>query len=490
MTAEAPPPTNRVHFVSLGCPKNRVDSEIMLGHLQDASMTVTDEAEDADVIVVNTCGFIEDAKKESIDVILEMARHRTEGRARRLIVTGCLVQRYAQEIASEIPEIDVLLGNGAYASVAEAAQSSSLLPVPRIQIEPPRFLHQATTPRVNTFLPHSAYVKVSEGCDQKCSFCAIPSMRGLQRSRPIHDIVDEVSTLGARGIVEVNLIAQDLTGYGTDLTPRASLAELLRSLGGVDHVRWLRLHYAYPRPFSRALLEAMAEEPKVLPYLDMPLQHIADPILKRMQRGRPRRFIERLLGDIRASVPEIVMRTSFIVGFPGETESEFKELLDFVEEQDFERVGVFRFSREEGTPSFDLPDQVPKETIDERYDRLMTSLAKKSRARMESYVGRRLAVLVDGVSDETDLLLTGRHKGQAPEIDGTTYINDGEARTGDIVEVEITEAFDYDIVGHVTQILFPAPPRPEHPRLEHLPVEHPRTEHSRHGHASLRVLPG
>ncbi|MCB9653282.1 MAG: 30S ribosomal protein S12 methylthiotransferase RimO [Deltaproteobacteria bacterium] len=487
--AEPPTQPNRVHFVSLGCPKNRVDSEIMLGHLQDAAMTVTDDAESADVIVVNTCGFIEDAKKESIDVILEMARHRTEGRARQLIVTGCLVQRYAEEIAAEIPEIDVLLGNGAYSAVAQAAMSSSLAPVPRIQIEPPRFLHQATTPRVNTFLPHAAYVKVSEGCDQKCSFCAIPSMRGLQRSRPIADIVDEVSTLGARGVVEVNLIAQDLTGYGTDLTPRASLAELLRALGPVEGVRWIRLHYAYPRPFSRALLAALAEEPKVLPYLDMPLQHIADPILKGMQRGRPRRFIEKLLADIRAAVPHIVMRTSFIVGFPGETEAEFKELLDFVEAEDFERVGVFRFSREEGTPSHDLPGQVPKETIDERYDRLMRALAEKSRARMASYVGRRIPVLVDGVSDETDLLLTGRHAGQAPEIDGTTYINDGEASAGDIVELEVTEAFDYDIVGHVTRMLHPAPRRPDHPRLDRPEMKaSSRPKHPQR--TSLRVLDG
>ncbi len=474
--------TARVHFVTLGCPKNRVDSEIMLGHLQDASMTFTMDPEEADVIVVNTCGFIEDAKKESVDVILEMAHHRTHGAAQKLIVTGCLAQRYPDALRDEIPEIDAILGNGHYRTVTEVAQKAvvELAESGRlVKVDPPKFIHDAMAPRVNTFLPHSAYVKVAEGCDQKCAFCIIPQLRGTQTSRPIEDVVREATALATRGVVEINLVAQDLTGYGTDLTPRASLAELLRALGRVDGLRWIRLHYAYPRPFSKALLAALAEEEKVVPYIDMPLQHISDPVLKRMRRGRPRRFIDRLLDDIRTAVPEVTLRTSFIVGFPGETDDDFQTLCDYVESESFERVGVFKFSREENTPSYDLPHQVPPDVIDARYHHLMALLQEKSRSRMARYLGRKLTVLVDGPSEETDLLLAGRHAGQAPEIDGTTYINDGVARAGDIAEVEITETFDYDIVGHITQIIHPAPSRPDHPRLDA-----PRVL----GHPALRIL--
>jgi ribosomal protein S12 methylthiotransferase len=452
-----------VHFVSLGCPKNRVDSEIMLGHLMDASMAFTPEAEAADVIVVNTCGFIEDAKQESIDVILEMAKHRTEGRAKKLIVTGCLVQRYAKELREEIPEIDALLGNGEYQTVADVARDAV---ADLDRVVDPTFIHSATAPRVNTFLPHSAYVKVAEGCDQKCTFCIIPKLRGLQRSRPIEDVVREVEALASRGIVEVNLVAQDLTGYGTDLGPDERLADLLRALARID-IPWIRCHYAYPRPFPRKLLDVFGE-PNILPYIDMPLQHIADPVLKRMKRGRPRRFVEQLLDELRSAIPGVTLRTSFIVGFPGETEDQFDELCTFVEEQDFEHVGVFRFSREEGTPSHDLDGQIPREVIDARYAILGEILEEKAEQKLKGYVGRRLEVLIDGVSEETELLLAGRHKGQAPEVDGTVFINDGQEgkRAGDLVEVEITETFTHDLVGHVTRVLREAPARPDHPRLE------------------------
>jgi ribosomal protein S12 methylthiotransferase len=353
-----------------------------------------------------------------------------------------------------------------------------------IQVASPAFIHQATSPRVNTFLPHSAYVKVSEGCDQKCTFCIIPALRGLQRSRTIDDVVMEAESLAARGVVELNLVAQDLTGYGTDLTPRKSLADLLRALAKVD-VPWIRMHYAYPRPFSKALLSVMAEEPRIVPYLDMPLQHIADPVLKRMKRGRPRKFIEKLLEEIRVAVPHITLRTSFIVGFPGETDQDFQELCDYIEGESFDRVGVFKFSREEGTPSHDLDGQVPAEVIAERHAAVMELLREKSKEKLESFIGRRVPVLVDGPSEETDLLLAGRHSGQAPEIDGTTYINDGQARAGDLVEVEITETFDYDLVGHITQMIRPAPPRPDHARLEAVPM----VAQSNTRKAALRVLP-
>lgn len=481
-----------MHFISLGCPKNRVDSEIMLGHLQDAAFEVTSEADDAEVIVINTCGFIEDAKKESIDVILEMAQKKESANCKRLIVTGCLVQRYAKELSAEIPEIDTLLGNGEYTGVADAALAAiddldrTRLPDPSLT-----FLHDATTPRVNTFLPHSAYVKVAEGCDQKCTFCIIPALRGLQRSRTVDDLVLEAKNLAARGVVELNLIAQDLTGYGHDLEPKADLATLLRALAQVD-VPWIRLHYAYPRPFSKALLAALAEEPKVLPYIDMPLQHIADPVLKRMARGRPRRFIEKLFAELRAAVPQVVIRTSFIVGFPGETEADFQELCDYVRGESFEHVGVFKFSREEGTPSFDMPDQIPQDVIDARHDTLMELLQQKAREKRASYVGRKIEVLVDGPSPETDLLIAGRHKGQAPEVDGTTYINDvgelGALHPGDLVEVEITESFEYDLVGHATRLVRAAPARPSHPRLEAAPERAAQLSRGSRPRPALTVL--
>ncbi|MFO0728607.1 MAG: 30S ribosomal protein S12 methylthiotransferase RimO [Myxococcota bacterium] len=485
-------PRGRVHFVSLGCPKNRVDSEIMLGHLEDAAFDITAEAGDADVIVVNTCGFIEDAKKESIDTILEMARQKSEGRCQRLIVTGCLVQRYSKELAAEIPEIDTLLGNGEYLGVAEAAISAIEQDAQskdrQVSVVHPTFIHTAKTPRVNTFMPHSAYAKVAEGCDQKCTFCIIPNLRGLQRSRSIEDVVEEAVALRARGVVELNLIAQDLTGYGHDLSPKVALADLLRALGKAETPEWIRVHYAYPRPFSKALLAAFAEEPKVLPYVDMPLQHIADPVLRRMARGRPRKFIEKLLQEIRAAVPHVTLRTSFIVGFPGETEADFRELLEYVQGESFEHVGVFKFSREEGTPSHDMDAQVPPELIDERHAALMDLLQEKSRQQKARWVGKRIEVLVDGPSEETELLLAGRHKGQAPEVDGTTYINDGMAKAGDIVEVEITESFDYDLVGHITKMLRPAPARPDHARLETAPRSAAERSRGVAPRASLRIL--
>ena len=464
-------------------PKNRVDSELMLGQLQDAAFDVTSDADEADVIVVNTCGFIEEAKKESIDTILEMAQYKAAGSLKRLVVTGCLVQRYEKELRAEIPEIDVLLGNGEYANVAKAALADlAIQPSIADTIEKIDFLHDATSPRVNTFLPHSAYVKVAEGCDQKCTFCIIPKLRGLQRSRAIDDVLREAEAMHARGVVELNLIAQDLTAYGHDLEPKAQLADLLKALGEGDTPPWIRLHYAYPRPFSKKLLEVLATQPKVLPYIDMPLQHIADSVLKRMARGRPRRFIEKLHQDIRTAVPHVIMRTSFIVGFPGETDADFRELCDYVEGEDFEHVGIFKFSREEGTPSHDMDDQVPRALIDERHAEISELLQDKSRAKKATYVGKRIEVLVDGASEETELLIASRHKGQAPEVDGTTYINDGEAKAGDIVEVEISESFDYDLVGHVTRMIRPAPVRPSHPRLE------AKKQAAQRSRGSLRVI--
>jgi ribosomal protein S12 methylthiotransferase len=456
----------KLHFTTLGCPKNRVDSEIMLGHLARDGFAAVEDPETADVLVVNTCGFIEDAKQESIDTILALAGVKSRRPGTKLVVAGCLVQRYSRELAAEIPEVDVYLGNGAYDEVVAALDDRTDPDAPpTVQVRSPEFLHTSTQPRLNSFLPHSAYVKVSEGCDQRCSFCIIPHLRGDQRSRSIDDIALEVQTLVARGVVEVNLIAQDLTGYGYDQSPRVHLTDLVERLCAVDGLGWLRLHYLYPRHLPQRFFDALAH-PRVAPYVDMPLQHISDPVLRRMNRGKDRSFIQRTLDRLRTARPDAALRTSFIVGFPGETDADFDALCAFVQRERFDHVGVFRFSREEGTPSHDLPDQVPTEVIAARHHHLMELLREQSRDRLAAYEGRRIEVLVDGVSSETELLLEGRMSTMAPEVDGTVYINDGTARAGDRVEVEVTECFDYDLVGHITRVVRPAPPRPDHARFE------------------------
>lgn len=470
MPSKSPVPA--VHFVTLGCPKNRVDSELMLGQMLHNHLSLAEDPEDADVIVVNTCGFIHDAKEESIEVVVDMARHRAEGRAKRLIVTGCLAQRYPEALKQEIPEIDALVGAGLYEEVArhamEAASERALEPV---SIDPsPRFLHRATSPRVNSFLPHSAYVKIAEGCDQRCSFCIIPKLRGPQRSRPVADIKDEVTALAERGIVEVNLIAQDLTGYGSDLG--TDLAALLEALSEVPGIRWIRPHYLYPRPFSDALIAQLASGGPVVPYVDMPLQHISDPILKRMKRGKPRRFLEDLLGQLKAKVPNLTLRSSFIVGFPGETEADFEELCDFATGFGFDRVGLFKYSHEEDTTAYQLDGLVSENEIEARYQHLTEALEAASLARQERYLRQTIEVLVDGVSEESDLLMAARHQGMAPEVDGVVYINDGQdsVKAGDFARVLIEDAFAYDLVGPVVEVSRPAPSRPDHAWLGRLPV--------------------
>ncbi|MFM2153770.1 MAG: hypothetical protein RL199_2205, partial [Pseudomonadota bacterium] len=341
------------------------------------------------------------------------------------------------------------------------------------------------TPRLNSMPGFTAYLKISEGCNNTCSFCIIPKLRGEMRSRPIDDIVREAQRLAESGVMELNLVAQDLTAYGYDLPGRPKLAELLRQLGQVD-VRWLRLHYAYPRDFSDQLIDVMATEPRIVPYLDMPLQHASDRMLKAMRRGRDRKFIEGLLDKLRARVPGLVMRSSFIVGFPGETQEDFDELGAFIEQQRFQHVGVFEFSREEGTTSYDLPDQLPARVKAQRRKALLKLQRGISRAHQDALVGQELDVLVEGVSPESELLLQGRHAGQAPEIDGAVYINDGEADVGDIVRVKVEQSGDYDlvggIVGTVAKSRFRAPEKPAVPAPSQ-PAEQPASRRL------LNVLP-
>ncbi len=478
-----------VHFVSLGCPKNRVDSEVMLGHLVADGYTPVDSAEGADVIVVNTCGFIDAAKEESVDAIVEMARLKEAGSAKKLVVTGCLSQRYAPELAKEIPEVDHFLGTGNFETIAEVLGGAKVmrgharLPIlgqgaaagghahaakkatakPRqlpyrharaegVEIPDPDFTLSASSPRVATLPPHFAYVKVSEGCSNTCAFCVIPRLRGPQRSRPIDDVVAEVEARLAGGCVEVNLIAQDLCAYGKDLAPRQSLAQLLRALdrlGGGRDDYWIRCLYAYPKGLTQEVMDELASGTHVLKYLDMPLQHIADPILRRMRRGKGGESTWELVRRLRASVPGLVLRTTFITGLPGETQADFEELCEFVREIRFERMGVFTYSVEEDTPAGTMPAQVPAELAAERRDILMAIQRDISREQQEALVGTTLEVLVDGVSEESELLLQGRHKGQAPEIDGLTYITDGTASPGDVVKIVVDQAAEYDVAGGI-----------------------------------------
>jgi len=460
-----------LYLLSLGCPKNRVDSEVMLGSLLDEGYRLVDEAQDAEVILINSCAFIGEAKQESIDAILEHAQLKETGRCKALVVAGCLTQRYADVLQQEMPEVDHFVGTSAYPRIAQILKGER----DRAVIPDPDYIADSRTPRRNSMPRWTAYVKIAEGCDNKCTFCIIPTLRGLQRSRPIADIVAEAHRLVKEGAVELNLVAQDLTAYGHDLPGRPKLHELLQALAEVP-ARWIRLHYAYPRDFPEALIDALATQPNLARYLDMPLQHISDPVLRRMKRGRDAAWVRRLVRKIRDRVPDLTFRTSFIVGFPGETDEQFRELLEFVEEMRFEKVGVFQFSREEGTESYDLDGQLPQRVKAQRQKTLLGIQRKISKRHQQEMVGRTIDVLVEGVSEETDLLLEGRWMGQAPEIDGRVYINRGEACPGEIVRVEIEQAGDYDLVGGIAGAegpakaagaLRPAPQRPRFPILSH-----------------------
>jgi ribosomal protein S12 methylthiotransferase len=434
-----------VGLVSLGCPKNLVDGEVMLGHLKRRGYQIVSEAREADVIVVNTCAFIDRAKQESIDAILEMAREKETGRARRLIVTGCLAQRYDVELRREIPEIDATLGTGQVEGILQAVEGAPTMTAQG----PPTWVYDHTSPRVLSTPPYMAYVKISEGCDYTCSFCIIPTLRGQHRSRAIQDIVTEVASLAARGVKEVILVAQDSTRYGQDLGVRDGLAFLLRRLGRIDGLRWIRVMYAYPATLTDPILDVMASEERVANYVDIPLQHAAESVLKRMKRPTGRGHLQDLLGRVRGKIPGVAIRSSFIVGFPGETEEEFEELLRFVGAAEFDHLGVFTYSDEEGTSAFGLEGRVPPLVKENRKRRLMALQKRISAKRNRARVGERVEVLVEGPHPETDLLLRGRLSTQAPEIDGEVLLNDGTAEAGSFVTCEITEGHAYDLVARV-----------------------------------------
>ncbi|MEZ4600925.1 MAG: 30S ribosomal protein S12 methylthiotransferase RimO [Syntrophotaleaceae bacterium] len=441
----------KVCMVSLGCAKNLVDAEVMLGYLPSERYEIVTDESQAEIIIVNTCAFISDAKEESVETILEVADQKKKGRCRMLVVAGCLSQRHPAELAEELPEVDIFMGPGEVPRIAELIEAREAAESSLVAVGRPDYLYDHNSPRVKSSPFYSSYVKIAEGCDNLCSYCVIPQLRGSLRSRSIASVEAEVRRLVANGVQEVNLIAQDLTAYGRDRTDVARLEDLLRTLVRIDGLRWLRLLYAYPDGISDELIELMATEDKICNYLDLPLQHVDDTILLRMNRRINQAGIRSLLERIRGRLPDITLRTSFIVGFPGETEQQFATLLGFVNEGHFDRVGVFRYSCEEGTPAAVMEDQVPERIKKSREQKLMKAQQRVSFRRNRSLVGRIVPVLVEGFSEETDLLLSGRSIRQAPDIDGQVYITAGQALVGTIVPLRITDSSDYDLIGEIVE---------------------------------------
>jgi ribosomal protein S12 methylthiotransferase len=473
----------KIGLISLGCPKNLVDSEVMLGLARDAGHELTSDAASADVLVVNTCAFIDSAKQESVDTILEMAQQKKNGTCRRLIVTGCLAERYRDELRAQIPEIDAVLGTGEVPEIVNAidggasAASARLAETPEARRRPhvaplafhrahpssenplvaspslherPTYIYDADTPRYLATPKHYAYVKVAEGCDYKCAFCIIPTLRGAYRSRPAESIVREARALAARGVRELLLISQDTTFYGVDRQERGALGRLLRELNGVDGLAWIRLLYLYPTTIDEATLAAMADCEKVCKYIDLPLQHASNPVLKRMKRPGSREAYDRLLDRIRRRVPDVALRTTFIVGFPGETEADVDQLCDFVRDHSFEHVGVFTYSHEEGTSAYALADDVPAAAKRARRQRIMGLQKKLVRARHRSRIGQRHRVVIDGPAGEHNLVVKARLAAQAPDIDGCVYLTECDPSAygaGEFAEVEIVGGQDYDLIA-------------------------------------------
>jgi ribosomal protein S12 methylthiotransferase len=475
----------KIGFLSLGCPKNLVDGEVMLGIAREAGHEITPDSNEADVLVVNTCAFIDNAKEESINAILEMAALKNQGNGKRLVVTGCLAERYRDELRKEIPEIDALLGTGEVPKILEAIGDRGPLLVARGPKEPshsampltfytkardskiritdhgprttaaggrsaPDYIYDADTPRLLTTPKHFAYVKIAEGCDYTCAFCIIPTLRGSYRSRTIDSVVREARALAGRGVRELLLISQDTSFYGIDAGERGALARLLRELNKVEGLAWIRLLYLYPTTITDDVLEAMAECEKVCRYVDLPLQHASSGVLKRMRRPGNRATYDKLLARIRGRVPGVTLRTTFIVGFPGETDADFAELESFVQDTQFDHVGVFTYSHEEGTRAFALPDDVPARTKRKRRDALMARQRRIVAAAQAGRTGSEIDVMIDGPSPEHELVLQGRTQGQAPDIDAVVYLTDcdpADYQPGELIRAEIVDSREYDLVA-------------------------------------------
>ena len=479
MSAEQTAPT-RIGFVSLGCPKNLVDSEVMMGMLAQAGAQLTHSAEDADVIVVNTCSFIGSAQQESVDTILEMAKHKTNGKARKLVVAGCLVERFRDEIRKNIPEVDAVVGTGelekilAATGVAQASREVSPFTILTSRAEGdhrraqgrfardawdgavsdlPNYLYDEATPRILATPAYTAYIKIAEGCDHPCSFCIIPQLRGQFRSRRFESVIAEAERLARSGVREITLIGQDTTCYGEDLGLKDGLALLLEKLAGIEGLRWIRFLYAYPNKITRRLLDTIAAHDNICSYVDVPLQHASASVLKRMKRGGGADLFLRSIEKMRRAIPGVTLRTSFIVGFPGETEKEFDELCEFVKAARFDWMGAFGYSDQEGAGAFDLEKKLSTREIERRRKSLMAIQKKISRAQKKALIGREFDLLLMGPSEESDLLLEGRTQMHAPEIDGKVFVNDypegATPDSGEFYRCRITAAHDYDLVAAI-----------------------------------------
>ncbi len=449
MTTSAPSSQPRkLHLVSLGCSRNRVDSEVMVGTLLRDGWTSVDDPQQADAVVVNTCGFIASAKEESVDTILSMAEIKKTNPSLKLVVAGCLTQRYKTQLAKGLPEVDLFIGTDEFSRIADLLETNHQ--PGSIFAKRTNYLYNEDMPRVNTLTAYSAYVKVAEGCQHNCAFCIIPAIRGRLRSRPIHSVVKEVMNLVDGGVQEINLIAQDLAAYGRDLN-ETDLLQLLKALVKIDGLKWIRLLYVYPENISDEFLEFFASEEKIVKYLDIPVQHGSNSVLKRMNRDVSREEIVATVNKLRSKVPTVAIRTSVMVGFPGETCEEFEDLKSLVQELKFDHLGCFSYSQEEGTVAGRMPDQVDEDTKQQRQEEIMTLQKDISREKLKRFVGKRIPVLVSGPSDESDLLWQGRMSVQAPEVDGVVYLNDGPVKAGNIQYVEITDSYEYDLVGRVIQ---------------------------------------
>ena len=441
----------KLGLISLGCSKNLVDSENILGFLiNKRGFELVEDLETADIIVVNTCAFIGDAKEESIQAILEVTDYKNSGNLKKIIVAGCLSERYRDELIKEIPEVDAVIGTGDIDKICEVVDSI-LENHKEVVVGSQDFLPDSHTERILTTYPHTAYLKISEGCDKRCTYCIIPSLRGDLRSRSIEDIVEEAKKLADSGVKELNILAQETTEYGLDNYKEKALAKLLKELVKIDGIEWIRTYYMYPNSITNELIEVMRDEPKICKYFDVPIQHISDEILQKMGRAKSGDYIKQILGRIRNTIPDAVIRTTVIVGFPGETEEQFEELKDFIDEFEFDYVGVFKYSREEDTVAYSLPNQIPEEIKEKRWAELTNLQADIAQRKNERLIGKEVEVLIDGISSESEYMLEGRTRGQALEIDGKVLTTDGTAKAGDIVKVKIEQNFQYDYIGPIVE---------------------------------------
>ena len=443
----------KIGFISLGCPKNLVDSEVMAGLLQKEGHVLTTDRSEAEIIVVNTCSFIRDSKQESIDTILEAAGLKRSGALKRLIVTGCLAERYPREIKSELPEVDAILGTNQVLDITRAAAGEAVSPPATFgRSDADLYLYDENTPRTIATPAYTAYIKIAEGCDHTCAFCIIPAIRGPFRSRTIPSLVQEARNLAASGVKEITLVSQDTTSYGVDLGIQDGLAHLLEALDGVPGFQWIRFLYVYPNMVSERLTKIVSASGRICKYIDMPLQHVSAHILRAMRRGGNRTSLSRMIDRIRRAIPGVTLRTTMIVGYPGETDRDFEELKTFCRDMEFDRLGVFCYSDEEGTAAFNSRRKVPATIAENRRRELMRQQAVISRRKNRRLVGKEMAILVEGPSDQSELLLQGRLESQAPEIDGVCLINDTEVRPlapGEFRTVRITRALEHDLLGTI-----------------------------------------